>query len=78
MTCGLRISSNPTSDKLNPQQTTSQDLLEVGTDGPELSCPGSSVVAESGRGAGPLIKSPAETLPQGTQQEESSAKREDS
>ena len=31
-----------------------------------------------GRTYGPLIKSPAETLPQDTQQEESSTKREDS
>ena len=58
----------------------------MGADGPGLSCPGSSVVAESGRGykilrgcvdlaeRWSLIKSPVETLPQDTQQEESSEK----
>jgi hypothetical protein len=45
-TCGLRNSDNPTSDNLKPLKTTKQDALEVGTDGPELSCPGSSVVAK--------------------------------
>ena len=45
-TCGLRISSNPTSDNLTPQETTKEDAPEVGTDGSELSCPGSSVVAD--------------------------------
>ena len=46
-TCGLRISENPTSDNLNPQQTTKQDARDIGSDGPGLSCPGSSVVADS-------------------------------
>ena len=45
-TCGLRNSANPTSDNLKPQETTNQADLELGTDGPELSCPGSSVVAD--------------------------------
>ena len=46
-TCGLRISPHPTSHNLNPQETTNQDAPEVGADGPELSCPGSSVVADA-------------------------------
>jgi hypothetical protein len=46
-TCGLRISDNPTSDNLTPQETTTQDASEVGPDGPGLSCPGSSVVANN-------------------------------
>jgi len=29
-TCGLRNSENPTSDNLNPQETTSQDAPDVG------------------------------------------------
>ncbi len=44
-TCGLRISDEPTSDNLTPQETTNQDAAEVGADGAALSCPGSSVVA---------------------------------
>ena len=51
-TCGLRNSKNPTSDNLSPQETTEQDASEVGTDGPELSCPCSSVVADDGRTKG--------------------------
>ena len=47
MTCGLRIVSTPTADNVTPQETTKQDALEVGPDGAGLSCPGSSVVAES-------------------------------
>ena len=43
-TCGLGISSNTTSD--NPQQTTKLDTPDMGLDGAELSCPGSSVVAD--------------------------------
>lgn len=43
---GLRISPKPTSDNLNPQETTKQDALEMALDGAELSCPGSSVVAD--------------------------------
>ena len=49
-TCGLRISPHPTSHNLNPQETTNQDAPEVGADGPELSCPGTSVVAEEDEG----------------------------
>ena len=46
-TCGLRISANPASDNLNPQQPTIQDAREMGADGAGLSCPGSSVVADA-------------------------------
>jgi len=46
LTCGLRISDKPTSGNLNPQETTSLDAPEIGTDGAGLSCPGSSVVAD--------------------------------
>ena len=46
-TCGLRISANPTSDNLNPQETTKDDAPDMGLDGAGLSCPGSSVVAEA-------------------------------
>jgi hypothetical protein len=46
-TCGLRISDSPTSDNLTPQETTTQDALDMGADGAGLSCPGSSVVADS-------------------------------
>ena len=45
-TCGLRNSENPTSDNLNPQETTKQDGADMGLDGAELSCHGSSVVAD--------------------------------
>ena len=45
-TCGLRISDSPTSGNLTPQETTTQDALDMGPDGAGLSCPGSSVVAE--------------------------------
>ena len=45
LTCGLRISENPTSDKLTPQETTIQAAPDMGADGVGLSCPGSSVVA---------------------------------
>ena len=45
-TCGLRIAQNPTSEKLNPQEATNQDVLDMGVDGADLSCPGSSVVAD--------------------------------
>ena len=48
-TRGLGIPTNPTSDNLNPQEATNQDTPEVGADGPGLSCPGSSVVADSDR-----------------------------
>ena len=46
VTCGLRNSDDPTSDNLTPQETTTEDAFEVGPDGPGLSRPGSSVVAE--------------------------------
>ena len=46
LTCGLRISDNPTSDNLTPQETTNQDAPDMGPDGAGLSCPGSSVVAD--------------------------------
>jgi len=45
-TYGLRISGDPTTDNLTPQEITTQDTAQVGTDGDGLSCPGSSVVAE--------------------------------
>jgi hypothetical protein len=45
-TCGLRISPTPTSDNLNPQETTNPDAPDMGLDGADLSCPGSSVVAD--------------------------------
>ena len=44
-TRGLGIVSNPTSDNLTPQETTKQDTRDMGIDGAELSCAGSSVVA---------------------------------
>jgi len=47
LTCGLRIVPIPTSDNLTPQETTKQDIRDMGIDGAELSCPGSSVVADS-------------------------------
>jgi hypothetical protein len=34
-------------DNLTPQETTNQDAPEMGADGIDLSCPGSSVVADS-------------------------------
>ena len=49
-TCGLRISANPASDNLNPQQPTIQDAREMGADGAGFSCPGSSVVADEDDG----------------------------
>jgi len=45
-TCGLRTVPDPTADNLNPQETTTQEVGEMGLDGGSLSCPGSSVVAE--------------------------------
>ncbi len=45
-TCGLQTVSDPTSDNLNPQETTKQDPPDMGLDGASLSCPGSRVVAE--------------------------------
>ena len=46
-TCGLRTSVDPTSDNLTPQETTTQQEGKMGLDRAGLSCPGSSVVAES-------------------------------
>ena len=46
LTRGLGIASNPTSANLNPQETTNQDAPVMGLDGSDLSCPGSSVVAD--------------------------------
>ena len=45
-TCGLGIPPGPTSDNFTPQETTKEGDAEVGVDGPDLSCPGSTVVAE--------------------------------
>ncbi len=45
-TCGLRISNSPTSDNLTPQETTQQDMPDMGVDGDDLSCPGSGAVAD--------------------------------
>jgi hypothetical protein len=45
-TCGLRISPDPHTDNLTPQETTNQDAPDMGADGGDLSCPGSSVVAD--------------------------------
>ncbi len=47
LTRGLRISDNPTSDNLTPQETTNQAAGEMGPDGARLSRPGSSVVADT-------------------------------
>jgi len=49
MTPGLGIIPSPTSDNLNPQETTNQTDLEVGIGGADLSCPGSSVVADAAK-----------------------------
>jgi len=46
-TRGLGIVSTPTSDNLTPQETTIQAAAHVAADGARLSCPGSSVVADS-------------------------------
>ena len=46
VTRDLVISASPNSDNLTPGETIGHDTPEVGTDGPELSCPGSSVEAE--------------------------------
>ena len=45
-TCGLRNPLNPITDNLTPQETTAQNALDMGADGIDLSCPGSSVVAD--------------------------------
>jgi hypothetical protein len=44
--CDGEIFSSPTSDNLTPQETTKDDPSDRGQDGPSLSCPGSSVVAD--------------------------------
>ncbi len=49
-TCGLRTVPDPTSDNLNPQETTTQEIGEMALDGGGLSCPGSSVVADQASG----------------------------
>ena len=49
-TCSLRISDNPISDNLTPQETTNQDAPDMGPDGTGLSCPGSSEVADEDGG----------------------------
>ena len=45
-TCGLRISDSPTSDNLTLQEITNQDAPDMGADGGDWFCPGSSVVAD--------------------------------
>ena len=45
-TRGLGITPRTTSDNLTPQETTNQDSPDKGPDGADLSCPGSSVVAD--------------------------------
>jgi hypothetical protein len=47
MTRGLGISDSRTSDNLTPQETPKQDSPDMGFDGARLSCPGSSVGADS-------------------------------
>ena len=51
VTRGFHISGDPDKDNLTPQETTKQDPPEVGADGTDLSCPGSSVVAGSFQGS---------------------------
>jgi hypothetical protein len=46
-TCGLRISKTPTSDNLKLQEATQPDAADIALGGAELSCPGSSVVADT-------------------------------
>lgn len=45
-TCGLQNSDSPTSDKVTPQETTTQDTGTLGADGTGLSCAGSNEVAD--------------------------------
>jgi hypothetical protein len=47
VTCGLRISDSPPSANLTPQKTTIEAAAEVAADRSSLSCPGSSMVADS-------------------------------
>lgn len=46
-TCGLQNSDSPPSDNLTPQETREGDSGMVGADGADLSCAGSSVVAQA-------------------------------
>ena len=46
-TRGLGITPSTTSDNLTPQETTNQDTGTVGAEGASLSCPGSTLVANS-------------------------------
>ena len=46
-TCGLQTPSDTTSDHLTPQETTNEGTPDRGLDGADLSCPGSSVVADT-------------------------------
>lgn len=45
-TCGLQNSDSPPTANVTPQETTEEESGTVGADGPGLSCPGSSVVAD--------------------------------
>ena len=45
-TYGLRISADPTTNNLTPQETTMQDAPDMGPEGAGLPYPGSSEVAE--------------------------------
>jgi hypothetical protein len=47
MTCGLQSVTDPTSHHLTPQETTVHATALAGADGDDLSCPGSSVVADA-------------------------------
>jgi hypothetical protein len=51
----LRISTSPTSDTLRPQETTKLDAPDIGLEGADLSCPGSSAVADEDVKADGLI-----------------------
>ena len=50
-TCGLRISSDATSDNVTTQETTTQPTAHMEIDGASLSCPGNSVVARKIKGS---------------------------
>ena len=79
-TCGLQNSDSPTSDNLTPQETTTQDASTVCADRTGLSCPGSSVVAESDHNnaeLNPLIKSLADNTRLNTHQKELRTNEED-
>lgn len=71
MTCGLQNSDSPSSDKVTPQESTTQNAGTDGADKAGLSCTGSRVVAERGQDNSefiPLIKSSTPELPQDTQE----------